>query len=277
MIRSEGLFRANRLGIDAGLAGDLLVSRLAGSHSNPALRYGSSELLGKSCRTARRHLNNPIGRSLDPAQLDQPFKERCTQSPRQVMAPLAPVQAGAAQGSARYRQLVDVDAEREEVPAPRGRKLKGPKAGDELAITHSVKERHSALSCQMVVADARTAQGRLARTDDSLRTYLALCQAHQSFEDLAHFGTRKAKVVMASLALDFHQIGVMQLSKMTTRRLQGDGSSLSQFAHRQSASIHQGEQDQRTGRISQQGGHGCDAGMSVHGSMLAEVFLQIKV
>jgi hypothetical protein len=82
---------------------------------NPGGGGRQVEVLAEFPLTGRGDLDAPrAGRAAEPSELEEPVRERCAESTGEVWPPLAPVKAGACEGSARGPRSVYVEAESQE-------------------------------------------------------------------------------------------------------------------------------------------------------------------
>src|SRR4029453_2963304 len=119
-----------------------------------------AQLLREACASPRCHLDRPVGlSSLDPAELEEPVRERGAERPGDVEVPLAPVQAAADDRPPRPLDGRQVDAELLEPRAPLRAGLVAAVVPNERAVSlEGPGERDADPAREMVVTGARLAK-----------------------------------------------------------------------------------------------------------------------
>ena len=123
-----------------------------------------------------------------------------------MMAPYAPVETCATQRAPFAREIADIDAELIAELVTASRKREAGAAGFQYTLLFERIEReHAKLAGQMVVADARESQRRLAWARAKANRAGSIRDAHQIFEQLADIAVGESKVAMTSLVFDREQ------------------------------------------------------------------------
>src|SRR3984957_8374698 len=151
-----------------------------------------------------------------PFQLGTPPHDRTPQRARQMMAPLAPVQAGLAYRAARMGQRLgrDLQALGQEALALGGELNVLLLLPDQPLASHAVEHLHAEIAGEMVVADPRAAQRRLLRPGAYPHMAGARGKALEALQHAGDIGVTEAIIAVAALLLLLDQAAGLQLRKM---------------------------------------------------------------
>src|SRR6266542_1743041 len=188
-----------------------------------------------------------------------------------MMAPYAPVETWATQRAPFAREVADIDAELAKIFAAATRDFEtiAPRFQYTLLLER-VERKHAELTGQMVVADTRESQRRLARTGAKTNRAGSIGDPHQVFEQLADIAIGEAKVAMTSLVFDGEQARIDELGQVPADRLFGDARNLGELGRRARLAADQRGQDFCASAIADQCRDAHDVGSVFHDSMLAE-------
>jgi len=196
----------------------------------------------------------------------------------EMMAPLAPVEAGLAYRAARMGEHVGIDLKR---PGHEALALCGQfdvvlVLAHELLPLHAVEHLHAEIACQMVVANPRAAQRRVLRSSADAHVTGAGGEPRKALEHPGDVGIGEAIVAVTALLFLLDQPATLELSEMGTCGLRRDAGLMGEFGCGQGAACHQrGEHVGAGGIADQRGDHG-DIGTCFHTSMIAETSVLIK-
>jgi hypothetical protein len=189
---------------------------------------------------------------------------------------LAPIEAGAAQGPARpfavlRHQCFGLDADPAEEPQAA--------LGDDAAFlgefsmagsNQGVGQRDTELAGQMVVANARRAQGFIPWTGDQplVRRLIDRCHLHDRFHHAGDGGRGELIVAVTSLLHDADQVGGGQTGEVTACGLRRHTGDRGELRGGQRPTAQQGMQHAGPRRITSQGRNGGEFPMRGHVSLL---------
>src|SRR5258706_13615756 len=139
--------------------------------------------------------------ALGPAVVEAQVQHRRADAACEMVAAHAPVEAGPAHWTALLRQRREVDADLAAIlPALRGELEPGVGRAHELPLLEAIEREHAEIAREVVVADARLAQRRLARARAHAHPAHPIRDAHQALEEIPHAARRRAEIAMAPLA-----------------------------------------------------------------------------
>lgn len=206
-----------------------------------------------------------------PPELQHPVEERGAKGAGQMVAPLAPVEAGAAQRALLLRQRLRIDRELAKQAPALGTELEPCAAADQRApLDQSLVDAHPYFAGEMIVADPGLSQGRLARTRASAHRAGPEGYSHQRFEKLRDIAVREAEIPVPSLPLDGHEFRIEQLREMRADRLLGDARHHGELGGGERPVRQQRGENFGAGVVAEKRGYASDARAIFHGSILDE-------
>ncbi len=194
------------------------------------------------------------------------------------MPPLAPVEAGLADRTARVAEGLRIDLQRlfEEALALRRQFDVVLVLAHELALPQAVEHLHAEVAGEVIVADPGAAQRRVLRPGAHPQMAGAGGQPRKAFQHAGNVGIGKPIIAMAALLFLFDQAASLELREMRTRGLRRDAGFLRQFGCGERAAVHQRGQHVGAGGVADEGGDHGDIGTCFHCSMIAEALVTIK-
>ena len=213
-----------------------------------------------------------------PFQFGKSRHHRRTQRAREMMAPLAPVEAGLAGGAARMGEGLGryLQALGQEALAFGGEFDFLLVLPQQPLLFHAVEHLHAEIAGEMIVADPRAAQRRILRSGPHPHMAGTRGNALKSLEHAGDIGVGEAVIAVAALFFLLDQAAGLQLRQMRTRGLRGNASLMRQFARGQRAAGHQRRQHVGAGGIADQGGDHRDIRACFHSSMIDEASVSGK-
>ena len=206
-----------------------------------------------------------------PALRDHAREKRGAERAGEMMATHAPVEAGTAQRAPLALEAVDVDAERgEKRMTDRGQHHFAVTLAQRAAEDESVVDLHAGLAGQVVVADARASQRRLARPGPDARRTAPRRDVHQALEGVRDLMAGEPEIAMAALLLDGEELGIDELREMGADGLRRDARLLGELGRGERLAGEERGQRLRPRGIADQRGDAGNAGSVEHASMLAE-------
>jgi len=168
----------------------------------------------------------------------------------EVRPPLAPIQAGPAQGALTSARVLQIDAEAvQELDAGLGQRAGLAGEHHVPARLQRVGEPDAEPAGQVVVAGARGAQRLVDLRERARARRRARRHHHDAFEHASDQRARQPVVTVAALAHAFEQPGLGQLGEVAAGRLRRDAGGVGELLGGERAAVHQRAQDVGARRI----------------------------
>ena len=188
----------------------------------------------------------------DPAQIEEPVRDRGADRACEMRAPLAPVDAGTAERAPAAARGGQVDSQFVEEHLAR--------LGDDAAIVaeldvamllQRVGERDAKLASDVVVAHACLAH-RVVDANGAQPRRCDCRDRRDAFQHLRDMRSGEPEVTVAALLRRGDQVGGAELAEMPARGLRRDVRRIGELARRQRAPVEQRAQDVGAGGITHQ-------------------------
>ena len=194
-----------------------------------------------------------------------------------MIAAFAPIKTGSAYGASLCFESGDIKTKSGEEGATSQRHAWGIFGLKKSMVDEKLKELHTPLTSQMIVAQACRPKRGVPRTGAHWNSSGALRKAHQRLKHLRNIGARQLNVTVATLLLKPDEFGLAQFCQMAASSLDSDTCRLGKLGHGQCATIHQGDEHVGAGWIANKRCNARDHWTIVHSSVLAEALPQGNV
>jgi hypothetical protein len=211
---------------------------------------------------------------LDPLSLQRHLQQGGAEGAGEVRAALAPVETGEREAAAESSGGLDVDAERFERLAPRGRELVGVialRSCEPSQRAHAVVQQHAERAGDVVVARAGGAQNLRRMRDQALAR---AGQHAERFQRRRHVVAVQTEVPMLPLCKDLDELLRGQPLQVHAGRRRRDAGEHGQLRARAAAAVREGVEHPGARRLADGGGDPGDGFVvpNIHTLMVNEAF-----
>src|SRR5688572_14573221 len=249
----------------------LVAAIVAPSRRSVDLAGSARETLPQSPLAGRAEAHDTASRlALRPAERIEPLEQRGADRAREMVAAHAPVEAKPAGGTARVAMRFGIDAERgTETLARRGELQAALAMAHESPLLETLEHEDPELAREVVVADARLAQRRLARARLQPHGARAVRHAHHALQQLGDVVVGEAEVAVASLALDRDEAAFHEFRQMCACGLLGDVGHLGELGCGERLAAHQCREDVGARTVADERRDADDVRSVLHAGMLS--------
>ena len=189
----------------------------------------------------------------------------------EMMAALAPIQTGMAKLAPLQGQRGRVDPQLpQQAVAGGGENQAVARRRERAPGQQALVDRHAQFAGEVVVAHARLAQRRFARTQPVPQRTGPESDAHQGLEQLGDIAVGQPEIAVPSLALDGEESRIQQFGEVGADRLLGHAGDGGELGRRQRPIGHQRGKHFGARMIADQSRDADDVRAVFHGSMLNE-------
>lgn len=231
-----------------------------------------SEHLAQCIFTARRKRHHArIPGTFRPTEIDNTRQQGSAQCAGKMMAALAPIEASFAENAPSRCEAVGVDTDLAEQRLTDGGELQAIGMRYQCAsLQQAFVDQHTQLTGEVIVANARLAQRRLARAGAKAHCAGPERDPHQRFEKMRDIIVSEAEVTVPPLCIDCDQPCIQQLCQMGADGLLRHASDIGELGRGQRAPAHECGEHLGARMVADQRRDADNMRTVFHGSILAE-------
>jgi hypothetical protein len=196
--------------------------------------------MGESCTSGTRHDERAaVSDTLDPIVIESMAQDCRANRPGQMRPAFAPIETGAAEHPALGR-LAKIDTDLiEERPAGIGQLTAILLEQDKRSLDQPIGDGDGDATGHVVVARSRVPEELSAAPKIALPSWTVLRHDHETFQHAADEWRGQAEIPSPALFFEREEASIIELRKMTARRLRRDTGQIGEFRGGQCPPVHQ--------------------------------------